>query len=206
MFFVFGTKFLGGVKSYNNQEIQTKFFHFCFMPLFPVEGDSLLVTESGWGTRKGIYLKQNSTSIKAGYGRMWMLAVTALAFIFWQMNQSIFYLILALALGAFTVYLFLSYGTSTQAENEERELIGSLTGVYALAEWLPDEMCDTLFNRMRAAYQAEGRNWQEDIRSGNVLNAKVAYVLALLHYAYMPGEELWELRMKAAELYAASLN
>ncbi|WP_343671730.1 hypothetical protein [Chitinophaga sp.] len=206
MFFVFGTKYLGGVKSYNNQEIQTKFFHFCFMPLFPVEGESLLVTESGWNTRKGIYLKQNGTSILAGYGRMWILGLAAATFFLGKASDSILWMIVGLALGAFAVYLFISYGKSTAEENAEREVIGSLTGIYAVAEWLPDNVCDSIFNRMRAAYQAEGRNWQEDIRTGNVMNPKVAYALALLNYAYLPGEELWDLRVKAAELYAASQN
>lgn len=206
MFFVFGTKFLGGVKNYNGQEIQTKFFHFCFMPLFPVSGDSLLVTGEGWGSRTGISLKQNGTSVLAGYGRMWMLGLAIGAFFLGKFSDSPLWLIVAFALGAFCLYLFISYGASTAAENEERELIGSLTGIYAVAEWLPDSLCDTIFNRLRTAYIAEGRNWQEDIRRGNVLNVKVAYVLALLNNAYLPSEEAWDLRMKAAELYAASLN
>lgn len=206
MFFIYGTRYLGGVKSYNGQEIQTRFAHFCFLPLFPVEGDSLLVTESGFGTRKGIYMKLNNTSVLAGYGRMWMIGLTIGSFALASGSGMAAWLIVALAFAAFTIYLMMFYGKNTPEEIEERELIGSLTGIYARAEWLSDNICDTIYCRMRDAYASEGRDWKADLKNGIVPNPKLIYVMAMLNNAYMPGEENFELRMKAAELYAASLN
>lgn len=206
MYFVFGTRYLGGVKSYNEQEIQTKFFHFCFLPLFPVEGDSLLVTESGFGTRKGIFMKLNNTSVLAGYGRMWITGLAVLSFFGCKATGSTGMLLLTLALAVFAGYLWLFYGKNKPEEIEERELIGSMTGIYATADWLSESISDSIYSRMREAYAAEGRSWQEDLRNGIVPNPRVIYVMAMLNNAAHPCEENFELRMMAAKVYAAKLE
>ena len=87
------------------------------------------------------------------------------------------------------------YGKNTPEEIEERELMGSMTGIYAGAEWLSDNICDTIYCRMRDAYASEGRDRKADLRNGIVPDPELIYVMAMLNNAYTPGEENFDLRI-----------
>ena len=106
-------------------------------------------------------------------------------------------------MAALTIYLFFYYGRSSRAENEERELIGSFTGAYGMAAWFTRNMCGDFYDALRAVYEKNGRNWQADIKNDTVENIPLLYVIALFYAEYHPYEEPFELREKAATLYAA---
>ena len=201
MIFVFGTRYIGGVKSYNSQSIQTKFFHLCYFPLFPVEGESLLVTASGIKTRQGYYMKLNKTSVIAAYTRIPSFVLGVIGLGVGSESHSLFGIITGFALIALGIYLSVYYGRSTREENEERELIGQYTGIYAKADWIAHNICETLYIRMRDAYAAGGSNWKTDLKSGNVADTKRMYAIALINAAFEPGAESEELKEKAAALY-----
>lgn len=202
MIFVFGTKYLGGVKRYYDQEIQTKFFHFCFIPLFPVESESLLVTESGWNTRKGIYMKINGTSVLAAYARIPLMMLAIGTLLYGMATSNALFILPGLVFTGLAIYMNIYFGRSTAEESEERELIGSLTGIYAKADWLSSEICDTLYTRISGAYNAKGRDWKDDLNNGLIGNADVLYAISLLHDALTKTEESNLLKEKAIAFYS----
>lgn len=202
MIFVYGTKYLGGVKRYYNQEIQTKFAHFCFIPLFPVESESLLVTESGWSTRKGIHVKLNGTSILAGYVRIPLMMAAIGSLIYGVSGGSVPGIIAGVLITGLAIYMNIYFGRSTAEESVERELLGSLTGIYAKAAWLSKDLCVTLYDRLSDAYDATDRNWKTDLNNGLIGNADLLYGIALLHHAMNKNEESALLLEKANAFYS----
>jgi hypothetical protein len=201
MIFVFGTKYLGGVKRYYNQEIQTKFAHFCFIPLFPVESESLLVTESDWSSRKGIHVKLNGTSILAGYARIPLMMAAIGALIYGISSGSALGILAGVVATGLAIYMNVYFGRSTPEESLERELLGGLTGIYARAVWLSKDLCFNLYERLSEAYEATGRNWKADLNNGSIGNADLLYGIALLHHAMNKNEESSMLLEKANAFY-----
>lgn len=190
---IIGTVFLGRVKKFKSQQIQTKFF-MLGIPLFPT-GDSILVTSSGYNSRQGIPLKLHSESVLAGYGRIFVLIACIVAFAFEESH------ILAVLLAALAIFLFAFYGRSTEKENEIRSIIGDFTNVYAMPEWMERGTVYSIYNQLSSVYESRNRNWMTDIKQGNVLNGKLAYAIALLYASYDPSEENLSLKEKAAALY-----
>lgn len=202
MIFVYGTKYLGGVKRYYNQEIQTKFAHFCFIPLFPVESESLLVTESGWSTRKGIHVKLNGTSILAGYARIPLMMAAIGSLIYGFSASAVPAIIAGVLITGLAIYMNIYFGRSTEEESAERELLGSLTGIYAKAEWLSKDLCVILYGRLSDAYEETDRKWKTDLNNGLIGNADLLYGIALLHHAMNKNEDSSQLLEKATAFYS----
>lgn len=190
-----GTVFMGGVKKYKSQQIQTKFY-VLGVPLLPA-GDCMLVTESGYRTRKGVPLKMNNESILAAYARFYVCIFAIIALLSEHSYVS------GILLGALGIYFIFFYGKSTEQENEIREVIGDFTNVYAMPEWLRNETLITLYNQLATAYEKKGGDWMAALKSGNVVNSKLAYAIALLYAAHDACEENILLKEKAAALYAA---
>lgn len=202
MIFVYGTKYLGGVKRYYNQEIQTKFAHFCFIPLFPVESESLLVTESGWNNRKGIHVKLNGTSVLAAYARIPLMMAAIGTLIYGVSGGSVLGILAGVLITGLAIYMNIYFGRSTAEESVERELLGSLTGIYAKAAWLSKDLCIVLYGRLSEAYTATNRNWKADINNGSIGNADLLYGIALLHHAMNKNEESSLLLERANAFYS----
>lgn len=194
-----GTIFTGSVKKFKKQQIQTKFL-LLGLPIAPSSDESLLVTKTGFGGRNGYPIKLHRQSVVAAYTRVPALVVTVfLLFV----GNSFLMTGSGILMAALTIYLFFYYGRSSRAENEERELIGSFTGAYGMAAWFTRNMCGDFYDALRAVYEKNGRNWQADIKNDTVENIPLLYVIALFYAEYHPYEEPFELREKAATLYAA---
>lgn len=197
---IFGTMFLGGVKQFKEQKIQTKFL-LIGIPIAPIEGDSMLVTKVVPGGRQGIPLKLNMQSVVAGYTRVLTL-VGAFMLIMLGLNNHVPVMTgLGVLLAGLAVYLYFFFGRSTVQENEMREMVGDLTGFYVMPEWLESAMAYHLFNSLRAAYETGGCLWQDDVRNGVRLDVRCTYVLALLYAVYDPCGESERLRERARELF-----
>jgi hypothetical protein len=197
---IFGTMFLGGVKKFKDQKIQTKFL-LIGIPIAPIEGDSMLVTKAVPGGRQGIPLKLNMQSVVAGYTRVLTLVGAFMLTMLGLNNHVPAMTVSGVLLAGLAVYLYLFFGRSTEQENEIREMVGDLTGFYVVPEWLESAMAYHLFNSLRAEYERGGRLWQDDVKSGVKLDVKSIYVLALLYAVYDPCEENERLREKARELF-----
>lgn len=190
---IIGTVFIGGVKKYKSQQIQTKFF-MLGVPLFPME-NSMLVTEIVSNGRRGIPIKPHAQSVIAGYARIFVLLAAIFSIVVDHTRTSL------ILLGALDVYLWFFYGRSTEEENEIRELIGDYTNLYAMPEWLENTTLYPIFNQLNRVYESKGRYWITDVKNGDVLDRKLAYTLALLYAAYEPSEENSSLRNQAKALY-----
>jgi hypothetical protein len=190
---IIGTVFIGGVKKFNSQQIQTKFF-FLGIPLFPI-GDSMLVTGSTGKGRRGIPIKLNGTSVFAGYARIFVLLAALFSIVFDHTRLTM------ILLGAFDVYLWFFFGRSTEKENEIRTVIARYTNIYAMPEWLENDTLHPLLNQLNKTYESKGRYWITDIKNGDVFDVGLAYTLALLYAEYDPSEENNTLRDKARSLY-----
>jgi hypothetical protein len=206
MFFVFGTRYLGGVKSYNDQEIRTKFFHICFMPLFPVGGKSKLVKEAEWKVESGYDLKLNSTSILAAYSRNWMAGLSIGSFILGMYTRGTAWMGISLFFFVIAVFLMMAFKDSTVEEDEEREVMGAVTGIYAKAEWLDESLCQGQYDLMSTGYALKGFDWREEIRIGKAEMPAAVYVIALLRYTCSRNEENLKLKLDAFEMYAEAMR
>ena len=201
----FGTMFLGGVKKYKDQKIQTKFL-LVFIPLVPSEVSSMLVTKAVPGGRQGVPLKLHTQSVVAGYTR-WITALGAFFLIMMGLNISSHVMTtLGVLLAGLAVYLNFYYGRSTEQENEIREIIGDLTGVYVMPEWLESATAYRLFSNLRAAYEGDGRLWKNDVLNGVQLDLRCIYAMALLYAVYDPCEESEQLKETARALYRGGVG
>ncbi|ACU63311.1 hypothetical protein [Chitinophaga pinensis] len=197
---IFGTMFLGGVKHFKDQKIQTKFL-MVGIPIAPIEGDSMLVTKVVPGGRQGIPLKLHMQSVLAGYTRVLTLVGAFILIMLGLNNHVPVMTAVGVLLAGLAVYLYFFLGRSTAQENEMREMVGELTGFYVLPEWLESAMAYHLFNSVRAVYEEGGRLWQNDVLNGVRVDVKCTYVIALLYAVYDPCEESERLREKAEVLY-----
>ena len=152
-----GTIFIGSVKKFKKQQIQTKFL-LLGLPIAPSSNESLLVTQTGFGRRNGYPIKLHRQSVVAAYTRIPALVV-ALLLLFGA--NSFLMTGCGILMAALAVYLIFYYGRSSKAENEERELIGSFTGAYGKAAWFTRNMCGDFYDALREVYEKSGRNWQD---------------------------------------------
>lgn len=203
MYVNWGTRHFGGVKRYKDQEIQTQFFHIWYMPVAPANDYSFLVTRAGLRGTTGIQVKLNRQSIFAAYARNGSIVLAIASFLLGMFTETAAWMGVALAFVVGAVYLIGFYGRSTRRENVEREVIGSMTGVYARAEWLPAHICDSMYNKLCSLYAEEGGDWKEDLKHGAVSEATLIYAMSLLNYAADPNAENVDLREQAAALYAS---
>lgn len=200
-----GNIFLGTVKRFREQQIETK-FSVIILPLYPQY--SVLVLPSANSHQKTtVPIKLHRQSVIAGYLRS-LLVVGSIAAICLAIDkQQLVFIIVAALLTLASLYMLLLFGRTTKAEMEERTLLKELTGLAAKAEWFEEESCRFQYEAINDAYKSNYSNnsWQGDLSSNNVNFQKIPllYGLALFNAALYPSKEGRAMRNKAQMLYAA---
>ncbi len=185
---VIGTVFLGKVKEMNGQWIETKFF-ILGLPLFPTS--SMLVTAAKHGSRQGMSIPLNATSIIAGYARLFTFIAAFILLALGLMGNagpgSAGVLItVALALAALWAFFYFSFGKPTTEEMEQRNRLGNATGIYAMPHWFSfDDALANLKNYEYHYYQTfPNSNWKTDANNQIIPADKKAllYQIALFNF------------------------
>jgi len=201
-----GTVFIGGVKRFHKQQVQTKFLVLA-LPIAPIAGESLLVMEdaqSGSG-RQGYPIKLNTQSVVAGYTRIPLVIGGLFTPVMAFGLESIALGVLAAILVPLAIYMIFFFGKTTAAEEKERLVIGALTGAFAQASWFHEPQARQFYNNTLERYTGPNKNidWKEELRSGKFRKESIIYLfaLSLLNDAIEQSADSKALREKATALY-----
>lgn len=188
MVIIFGTAFLGKVKTLNNQCIETKFFCF-FVPLFPI--NSMLVTSSGWNNRQGIEIPLNSISVISVYARLVSFIVAISNWIFYYSSTSMYYQDTslpwsALIFSALCIYFCFFFGKSTKLENEQRNKMGKAIGIYAMPNWFYYDKIKSMLDDLNIKYKILFESdWKSDLMKNEIPENKLPILYALAVFNLM---------------------
>jgi hypothetical protein len=203
----FGTGFYGRIYAYHSQWIETRFFSIMFLPVFPIS--SMYVTSSSLRERKGVDIRLNARSVLLAYARTILTPIAIfclIGFTFMRADELLklpFFLALLSIIGC--VYFWFFFGKTNDADKTRRKKFGSVTGLYALPQWLDHSTLQNLYDRYKADYKQlyPDTNWKTDLKSHKVDPHKypLLYVLAQLD-CVLNGEAVdEELFVKADRLY-----
>jgi len=206
MVFTYGTGFYGKINTYNDQWIETKFFHIVFIPLIPLS--SMYVTSSEYKRRGGINMELNSRSVLAAYARLFTFIAAAIA-LYVALAESYTISFLGLSI-AFTcailwVYFCFYYASAKEADFPLRDKVGSITGFYALPHYFDHSFLYLNLETFEKQYQQlyPGNNWKDDLTTGNIEpeKSRLLFAIALFNCMVNNTPEDDELYAKADGVY-----
>lgn len=211
MLVAFGSGFYGKIANYQEQWIETKFFHVMFIPLFPV--GSMFVTDSGFRQRSGVDIPTHTTSVLAVYARLFtgLLAAFMLYDVFSQYGTGFFYdarylsyIITLFAVGGWIYFCFI-FGKASPDDIQMRKKVNSITGMYALPHWLDHSYLWTMLDAFEKRYKEKypDSNWKEDLNKLNLNNDQCRNLFGIALFNCMVNNlpENDELYIKADSLY-----
>jgi hypothetical protein len=195
MIFFFGSAFYGKVGTYNDQWIETKFFHFMFIPLFPVS--SIYVTGSDFRSRSGLDIGTNGKSIRATYARLFTAAIAVITFYLgflpdiFDTNFKLLMLTTSVTTAVLWVYFCFFYGKAKKSEYPMRDKVGSITGFYALPHMFDHAYLFMKFEDFEKKYRIlyPGDNWKADLMTGGVNPERYQMLYALALFNFMVDDE-----------------
>ncbi|QJB35093.1 hypothetical protein HF329_28825 [Chitinophaga oryzae] len=197
-----GSIFLGAVKKYNQQQIETR-FTLVILPLKPLY--SMVIVGKQGQEREGFRIKLNRQSVVAGYLRSPLIVGSIAAILIAGDRPGQVSVAIAVILTLAALYMVLFYGRSRPEEQEERALMEELTGIAAMAGWFDEESCQVQYDAMEEAYKDNygGNNWKNDLHNNNINFQKIPllYGMALLNAELHPSAESRAMRNKAQMLY-----
>ncbi|MGN7820058.1 hypothetical protein ACTJJB_08000 [Chitinophaga sp. 22536] len=197
-----GSIFLGAVKKFNHQQIETR-FALIILPVKPLY--SMIVVGRHGQEKEGFRIKLNRESVIAGYLRAPLVTSSIAAILIAGDRPGNLSIAVAVILALSALYMVLFYGRSRPEEQEERALMEELTGIAAMAGWFDEESCQVQYDAMEESYKDNysGNNWQNDLHSNNINFGKIPllYGMAILHAALHPSADSRAMRNKAQMLY-----
>jgi len=216
MSLVFGSGFFGKTAQFNEQWVETKFFHVWFIPLFPLS--SMFVTGSKFRQRSGFNLALDKKSVIATYCRLLFSILTLyyLSKLVWAddilfvapeeaQKIMIFNLLKALFYAALVIYFFFFYGKASEEDRLVRTKMGSVTGLYAMPHWFSFEMADTFLTSLEAQYKLSypDSDWKIDLMHRTVSTEQIPLLYGLATFNCMVHDlpENEQLFYKADKLY-----
>lgn len=197
-----GSIFLGAVKKFNHQQIETR-FALVILPIKPLY--SMVIVGKQGREREGFRIKLNRQSVVAGYLRAPLVAGSVAAILIAGDRPGQVSIAFAVILTLAALYMVLIYGRSRPEEREERALMEELTGIAALAGWFDEESCQIQYDAMEDSYTDNyaGNSWKKDLHAHNVNFQKMPliYGLTILHAELHPSADSQAMRNKAQMLY-----
>ncbi|NML36831.1 hypothetical protein HHL17_06445 [Chitinophaga sp. G-6-1-13] len=197
-----GSIFLGAVKKFNHQQIETR-FALVILPVKPLY--SMLVVGKQGQEKEGFRIKLNRESVIAGYLRAPLVVSSIAAILIAGDRPRQISIAIAVILTLATLYMVLLYGRSRPDEQEERALMEELTGIAAMAGWFDEESCQVQYDAMEESYKDSyaGNNWENDLHNNNINFQKIPllYGMAILHAELHPSPDSKAMRNKAQLLY-----
>jgi len=163
---IFGTVFTGQIKTQNKQYVETKMLCI-FIPIYVMT--TMLVTEVLPSGRQGIEIKTNPLSIVAAAVRSIITVIFLFSLVAFIANYDtmMWLLIPTIVSLALFVYLWFYFGRTTPYEKFVREQFGTIFGIYAMPEWLMEDVCQRYYERAAAAYEQKynARDWKDKLKS-----------------------------------------
>lgn len=197
-----GSIFLGAVKKFNHQQIETR-FTLVILPVKPLY--SMVVVGKEGEEKEGFRIKLNHESVMAGYLRSPLVVGAIAAILIAGDRPGEISIAIAVILTLAALYMVLIYGRSRPEEQEERALMEELTGIAAMANWFDEESCQVQYDAMVDSYKDNysGNNWKNDLQRNNFNFQKIPllYGIALLNVELDPSAESIAMRNKAQMLY-----
>lgn len=194
-----GSIFLGAVKKFNRQQIETR-FTLVILPIKPV--CSMLIVGK---ERNGFRIRLHRESVIAGYLRSPLVAGSVAAILIAGDRPGPVSISIAVIVTLAALYMVLWFGRSKPEEQEERALMEELTGIAALASWFDADSCRVQYNAIEETYRDNyaNNNWKTDLQNNNVnfQKAPLIYGLAILNEVLHPSANNSVLRNKAQMLY-----
>ncbi|RBL92854.1 hypothetical protein [Chitinophaga flava] len=197
-----GNIFLGSVKKFNQQQIETR-FTLVILPLIPQY--SMVVVGKEKSGREGFRIKLHRQSVIAGYLRSPLTVGSLTAILIAGDRPGTLSITIAVLLTLAALYMLFLYGHTRQEEKEERALMQELTGIAAMASWFDEESCQVQYNAINDSYKDNyaNNNWKTDLQNNNINYQKMPliYGLAIFNATIHPSDENRALRNKAKMLY-----
>lgn len=197
-----GNIFLGSVKKFNQQQIETR-FTLVILPLIPQY--SMVIVGKEKSGREGFRIKLHRQSVIAGYLRAPLTVGSLTAILIAGDRPGTLSITIAVLLTLAALYMLFLYGHTRPEEKEERALMMELTGIAAMASWFDEESCQVQYDAINESYKDNyaNNNWKTDLQNNNINYQKMPliYGLAIFNATIHPSVENRALRNKAKMLY-----